>query len=59
MANIPNDPVMLLSFLNTKLRDEYHSLTRLCDDLHLDREAIILKMMSIDYRYDAETKQFK
>ena len=59
MANVPNDPVMLLSFLNMKLRDEYHSLTRLCDDLDLNKEDIILKMMSIDYRYDPTAKQFK
>lgn len=59
MTNIPNDPVMLLSFLNTKLRDEYHSLTKLCDDLHLNKNDVLLKMMTIDYRYDPTIKQFK
>ena len=31
----PSDPVMLLSYINTQLRDHYESLTALCDDLHL------------------------
>ncbi len=30
---LPEDPVMLLSFVNTKLRDQYASLDALCDDL--------------------------
>ena len=59
MSTIPNDPVMLLSFLNTKLRDEYHSLTKLCDDLGLNKNDVLLKMMTIDYRYDPNIKQFK
>ncbi len=37
---IPNDPAMLASFLNTKLRDEYDSLSALCEDLGLDEEEL-------------------
>ena len=36
---IPSDPFLLLSFLNTKLRDCYTSLDALCDDLQADRAA--------------------
>lgn len=36
--NIPKDPVMLLSFLNLKLRDEYRSLDDLCKSLCIDKE---------------------
>ena len=37
MAGIPKDPVMLMSFLNTKLRDQYSSLEELCQDLEADQ----------------------
>ena len=40
MANIPNDPMMLLSFVNTKLRDEYSSFQTLCYELELDASEI-------------------
>ena len=33
--NIPNDPVMLYSYLNTKLRDQYASFDALCEDMNL------------------------
>lgn len=49
---IPQDPMILLSYLNTKLRDEYKSLDLLCNDLQLDKSDIIQKMSSIDYAYD-------
>lgn len=55
---IPNDPVMLLSFVNLKLRDFYGSLEDLCEDLELDREALVAKLEGIDYRYDGEKNQF-
>lgn len=55
---IPNDPVMLLSFVNLKLRDYYGSLTALCDDLDADRAEIEAKLAKIDYHYDEEKNQF-
>lgn len=55
---IPNDPVMLLSFLNLKLRDFYSNLDSLCDDLDLNKEEIIEKMNSIDYHYDEAQNRF-
>lgn len=55
---IPNDPVMLLSFLNMKLRDYYGSLSALCEDLELDSRALQEKLAAIDYRYDEEKNQF-
>lgn len=56
---IPSDPVMLLSFINLKLRDNYDSLEAMCDDLDVDKQEIITKLGSIDYHYDSETNQFK
>ena len=55
---IPKDPVMLLSFVNLKLRDFYSSLDALCEDLDVDEQEIIEKFASIDYHYDAERNQF-
>lgn len=56
---IPNDPVMLLSFLNLKLRDHYISLEELCEDLSLNQMELQEKMASIDYHYKKESNQFK
>lgn len=57
--NIPQDPVMLYSFLNTKLRDHYSSLEALCEDLALDQEEITKKLASMDFHYDALANQFR
>ncbi len=55
---IPKDPVMLLSFINLKLRDYYSSLEALCDDLDIERTEIEAKLSNIDYHYDKEKNQF-
>ncbi|MGN1315042.1 MAG: DUF4250 domain-containing protein [Lachnospiraceae bacterium] len=55
---IPNDPVMLVSFLNLKLRDYYASFDALCEDLELDKEEIEKKLDTIDYHYKPEQNQF-
>lgn len=55
---IPNDPVMLLSYLNLKLRDHYSDLHKLCEDLQIDYDKTIEKMKGIDYEYDKNTNQF-
>ncbi len=55
---IPQDPVMLLSFINLKLRDFYDNIEALCEDLDLDRQELERKLESIDYRYDRERNQF-
>lgn len=55
---IPKDPVMLLSFVNLKLRDFYGSLDALCEEMELDREELLKKLAAIDYHYDKERNQF-
>ena len=55
---IPNDPVMLLSFVNMKLRDNYASLDDMCEDLDILSSEIIEKLEKIDYHYDVEKNQF-
>lgn len=56
---LPEDPVMLLSFVNTKLRDEYSDLQMLSEALNLDTDKIIRTLDAIDYHYDREKNQFK
>lgn len=58
MTNIPNDPMMLLSYINTKLRDDYANLQLLCDDLELNITDITAKLSAIDYTYNAELNRF-
>lgn len=53
------DPQILLSLINTKLRDQYESLEALCDDLSITEEEIIKKLKSIGYEYNKESNQFK
>lgn len=55
---IPKDPVMLLSFINLKLRDYYKNLEDCCDGLDIDRAELTDKLSGIGYRYDAERNQF-
>ncbi len=58
MSAIPSDPVILLSFLNTKLRDFYPDLDALCDDLEQDKTALTQKIAAIGYTYDSDKNQF-
>ena len=55
---LPQDPVILLSYLNTKLRDEYDSLDELCDGLDADREELVRKLEGVNYVYSPERNQF-
>lgn len=55
---LPQDPVMLLSFINLKLRDYYGSLEAMCEDLDEDQAQIEAKLSGIDYHYDREKNQF-
>lgn len=55
---IPKDPVMLLGYVNLKLRDFYTNLDALCEDLDTDRDEIVEKLAGIDYHYDEEKNQF-
>ncbi len=59
MANgLPKDPMLLLSVVNTKLRDYYHNLDALCDDMNVEKEEIVNTLKTIDYEYDEYRHQF-
>ncbi len=55
---LPKDPVILLSVVNTKLRDSYKSFADLCDDLGVNSAEIAEKLALIDYFYDEGQNQF-
>ncbi len=55
---LPQDPIILLSYVNTKLRDEYTGLEDLCDALDIDREELVRKLEGVNYRYSPERNQF-
>ena len=56
---IPQDPNILLSYLNTKLRDEYSSLDALCDGLDASQTELVEKLADLGYAYDPDLNQFK
>lgn len=58
-TKLPQDPIMLYSYINTLLRDRYDSLESLCDDLELDQEEIEDKLLSVGMVYEPQTNQFR
>lgn len=55
---LPQDPYMLLSVINTKLRDSYRTFDELCDDMQVDKNMILEKLYAVDYEYDSSCNQF-
>jgi len=58
LSSLPQDPAMLMSYINTKLRDEYPSLDALCDDLHIDRDALVDRLAQAGFEYSASNNKF-
>ena len=58
MAGLPNDPMILFSVLNMKLRDFYPSLDALCDDMDEDKQRILALMAQAGFRYDEARNAF-
>ncbi|MDO5382993.1 MAG: DUF4250 domain-containing protein [Eubacteriales bacterium] len=56
---LPKDPIILLSYINTQLRDNYGSLDELCQSLTLDKQDITTRLSSINYEYDESVNRFK
>lgn len=56
--NLPKDPVILLSFVNTQLRDNYSSLAELCKAFDADETELKNKLKAINYEYDEATNSF-
>ena len=58
MQTIPSDPMILFSFINMKLRDEFSSLDELCDTLGIERKLLEDKLASVGFEYSAENNKF-
>ena len=56
---LPQDPDILLSYVNTKLRDEYDSLDALCGGLDADPGELTEKLSAAGYAYDEAANQFR
>ena len=56
--SIPKEPIMLLSYINTQLRDFYPSLDELCKTLDIDKKELEEKLASVDYKYDEKMNKF-
>ena len=56
---LPKDPMILLSYINTQLRDRYPDLGALCEDLDADRAALEKALRDIGFFYDPEQNRFR
>lgn len=56
---LPEDNFIALSYINTKLRDEYSSLEELCSALDVSLAYIVERMNKTGYRYNAEANRFE
>lgn len=58
-GTLPKDPVILLSVVNTKLRDEYASLRDFCEDYSVDSDDLTEALAAVGYEYDETVNQFR
>lgn len=56
---LPKDPFILLSYINTKLRDDYENLDELCMRMDVNRSEIENKLEKAGFSYDKVLNQFK
>lgn len=55
---LPKDPAILVSYINTQLRDFYPSLDELCKNLNLEEQEITTRLLELDYHYNREQNRF-
>lgn len=55
---LPEDPMMLYSFINMKLRDFYPSLDALCEDMNAEKDNIVRKLKMVGFEYNPERNRF-
>ncbi|MDO4323047.1 MAG: DUF4250 domain-containing protein [Lachnospiraceae bacterium] len=56
--SLPQDPIMLLSYVNTQLRDNYSSLEDFCASFDADRKELEEKLRAVNYEYDPQKNAF-
>lgn len=57
--NLPEEPMMLYSFINTKLRDCYPSLDAMCEDMGVDKADIMRKLKTVGFEYIPSSNRFR
>ena len=57
-TNLPQDPIILLSYINTQLRDHYATLAEFCAAMGTDQTELEKKLRAVDYEYDPEQTAF-
>ncbi len=57
--NLPNDPMILFSYLNTQLRDSGADLAEFCKEHALNMEEIIEKLKAVGFTYDPAQRRFR
>ena len=57
-TNLPQDPIILLSYINTQLRDHYATLAEFCAAMGTDQTELEKKLRDVDYEYDPEQNAF-
>ncbi len=58
MNDLPQDPMILFSFVNMKLRDYYPSLAAMCEDMAIDQAALEAKLRAVGFEYSEEQNKF-
>lgn len=58
ISELPQDDAILMSYLNTKLRDVYASLDDLCHDMHIDKDEITQRMAKAGFEYSEQYNKF-
>lgn len=58
LNELPTDKAMLMSYINTKLRDVYKSLDALCEDMHIDKDALVAALAEGGFEYSPEFNKF-
>lgn len=57
--NLPNDPMILFSFINTRLRDSGETLAEFCQANGADMDALVEKLRAAGFTYDEEKRRFR
>jgi hypothetical protein len=58
VMKLPEDPMMLYSFINMKLRDFYPSLDALCEDMNVERDEIVRTLKTVGFEYNPVRNRF-
>lgn len=57
-GTLPSDPFVLLSYVNTQLRDVYPNLDEMCASMGLDKSVLVRKLADAGFSYDEPNNRF-